>query len=276
MDDLGYRIQNVGHKNGIIRFIGFCIIFMIFCLAVYMIGYFIINLIRNSGGSDQIITIQSPVKNIKRYPEKVNKSGTSQIYDVIDNKDGDMTTIFKKPPIIKTAENNEDYTNIIADQEGLADIIDDVIIDDVKPKKPAKTAEKVVVEKKEPVAEPKYKAGNETAINNIKNLEKLGNASLVKNLKQNKDMKPSEYKIQLSASSDRAKLLNFWNETEKKYQGLFKDKTYYIENYSDNNLNLHKLQIGTFETEIDANSFCNDYIKLANKKSDDCIVVRDK
>ncbi|GMO61415.1 MAG: hypothetical protein Ta2D_07330 [Rickettsiales bacterium] len=275
MDDLGYRVQNVGHKNGIIRFIGLCIAFMIFCLIAYMLMYFIINLIRNSGDSDQIITIQSPVKNIKKFPEKVNRPDTLQVYNAIDNKEGDMKTIFVKPPIVKTTENTDDYTNIIADQDGLVDIIEGIVLEEVETKKPTKTRENVIVEKKEPTTNFNSNR-SDTTINNMKNLEKLGNASLVKNLKQNKDMKPSEYKIQLSASSDRAKLLNFWNETEKKYQSLFKDKTYYIENYSNNNINLHKLQIGTFETEIDANSFCNEYIKLANKKSDDCIVVRDR
>ena len=103
----------------------------------------------------------------------------------------------------------------------------------------------------------------------------MGNKSLIINLKEHKDKKPT-VKIQLLALKSRNSVIEYWEELNKKYKQLFNDKNYYIESVDLNNVGIiYRLQVGDFESYDLANNFCKEYIKVANKNRIDCIIIKE-
>ena len=170
--------------------------------------------------------------------------------------------------------------DIIIEQEMLANKINEINeeeIVDVLPKDEKQNikAKEIVEDNDKKVPNIKINSKDNNIKTNIMDLEKLGNKSLIINLKEHKDKKPS-VKIQLLALKSRNSVIEYWEELNKKYKQLFNDKNYYIESVDLNNVGIiYRLQVGDFESYDLANNFCKEYIKVANKNRIDCIVIKE-
>ena len=170
--------------------------------------------------------------------------------------------------------------DIIIEQEMLANKINEIneeeIVDDLpRDEKQNIKAKEIVEDNDKKVPNIKINSKDNNIKTNIMDLEKLGNKSLIINLKEHKDKKPS-VKIQLLALKSRNSVIEYWEELNKKYKQLFNDKNYYIESVDLNNVGIiYRLQVGDFESYDLANNFCKEYIKVANKNRIDCIVIKE-
>ena len=243
---------------------------------------------------DNVPLVKSQVEAIKRLPEKegglVVDNLDVSVYDVIDNnEDTDLNPVVKKTKQnINLKENIND--NILLEQDLLTQKINDISQSDEPLQKEKsieiKQSEIYNTEKIEepvkasdisqkPKANIKINNNKKKPTTNVNDLKKLGNESLIRNLKEKKDIKPGT-RVQLLALKSKDGLVEYWEKLNTKYSKLFVDKNYYIEKVNLNNTStIYRLQIGNFKDKNSANDFCKEYIKITNKNKVDCIVVKD-
>lgn len=287
MEDFGFRLQNIGKNELQLRKIIkvallFIAIILLIIASVKIIKSFYKDEITNI---NNIPLIRAQSKDIKILP--TNTGGLIvdnldiNVYNVLDNKDNKNVN-----PIVKKTQQNietpelSSNNDIITEQEMLANKINEIheeeIVDDLpKDEKQDIKANEVVEDNDKKVPNIKINSKDNNIKTNIMDLEKLGNKSLITNLKEHKDKKPS-VKIQLLALKSRNSVIEYWEELNKKYKQLFNDKNYYIESVDLNNVGtIYRLQVGDFESYDLANNFCKEYIKVANKNRIDCIVIKE-
>ena len=287
MEDFGFRLQNIGknelQRRKIIKVVLlFIAIILLIIVSVKIIKSFYKDEITNI---NNIPLIRAQSKDIKILP--TNTGGLVidnldiNVYNVLDNKDNKNIN-----PIVKKTQQNietpelSSNNDIIIEQEMLANKINEIneeeIVDDLpKDEKQNIKAKEIVEDNDKKVPNIKINSKNNNIKTNIMDLEKLGNKSLIINLKEHKDKKPS-VKIQLLALKSRNSVIEYWEELNKKYKQLFNDKNYYIESVDLNNVGIiYRLQVGDFESYDLANNFCKEYIKVANKNRIDCIVIKE-
>lgn len=287
MEDFGFRLQNIGKNELQLRKIIkvallFIAIILLIIASVKIIKSFYKDEITNI---NNIPLIRAQSKDIKILP--TNTGGLVvdnldiNVYNVLDNKDNKNVN-----PIVKKTQQNietpelSSNNDIINEQEMLANKINEIheeeIVDDLpKDEKQDIKANEVVEDNDKKVPNIKINSKDNNIKTNIMDLEKLGNKSLITNLKEHKDKKPS-VKIQLLALKSRNSVIEYWEELNKKYKQLFNDKNYYIESVDLNNVGtIYRLQVGDFESYDLANNFCKEYIKVANKNRIDCIVIKE-
>ena len=287
MEDFGFRLQNIGKNELQLRKIIkvallFITIILLIIASVKIIKSFYKDEITNI---NNIPLIRAQSKDIKILP--TNTGGLVvdnldiNVYNVLDNKDNKNVN-----PIVKKTQQNietpelSSNNDIITEQEMLANKINEIheeeIVDDLpKDEKQDIKANEVVEDNDKKVPNIKINSKDNNIKTNIMDLEKLGNKSLITNLKEHKDKKPS-VKIQLLALKSRNSVIEYWEELNKKYKQLFNDKNYYIESVDLNNVGtIYRLQVGDFESYDLANNFCKEYIKVANKNRIDCIVIKE-
>ena len=287
MEDFGFRLQNIGKNELQLRKIIkvallFIAIILLIIVSVKIIKSFYKDEITNI---NNIPLIRAQSKDIKILP--TNTGGLVvdnldiNVYNVLDNKDNKNVN-----PIVKKTQQNietpelSSNNDIIIEQEMLANKINEIneeeIVDDLpKDEKQNIKAKEIVEDNDKKVPNIKINSNDNNIKTNIMDLEKLGNKSLIINLKEHKDKKPS-VKIQLVALKSRNSVIEYWEELNKKYKQLFNDKNYYIESVDLNNVGtIYRLQVGDFESYDLANNFCKEYIKVANKNRIDCIVIKE-
>lgn len=290
MEDFGFRLQNIDKNELQLRKIIkvvllFIAIILLIIVSVKIIKSFYKDKITNI---NNIPLIRAQSKDIKILP--TNTGGLVidnldiNVYNVLDNKDNKNVN-----PIVKKTQQNIETpelsfnNDIIIEQEMLANKINEIneineeeIVDDLpKDEKQNIKAKEIVEDNDKKVPNIKINSKNNNIKTNIMDLEKLGNKSLIINLKEHKDKKPS-VKIQLLALKSRNSVIEYWEELNKKYKQLFNDKNYYIESVDLNNVGIiYRLQVGDFESYDLANNFCKEYIKVANKNRIDCIVIKE-
>lgn len=287
MEDFGFRLQNIGKNElqprKIIKVaLLFIAIILLIIVSVKIIKSFYKDEITNI---NNIPLIRAQSKDIKILP--TNTGGLVvdnldiNVYNVLDNKDNKNVN----PVVKKTQQNIEtpelsSNDDIITEQEMLANKINEIheeeIVDNSsKDEKQDIKANEVVEDNDKKVPNIKINSEDNNIKTNIMDLEKLGNKSLITNLKEHKDKKPS-VKIQLLALKSRNSVIEYWEELNKKYKQLFNDKNYYIESVDLSNVGtIYRLQVGDFESYDLANNFCKEYIKVANKNRIDCIVIKE-
>lgn len=287
MEDFGFRLQNIGKNELQLRKIIkvallFIAIILLIIASVKIIKSFYKDEITNI---NNIPLIKAQSKDIKILP--TNTGGLVvdnldiNVYNVLDNKDNKNVN----PVVKKTQQNIEtpelsSNDDIITEQEMLANKINEIheeeIVDNSsKDEKQDIKANEVVEDNDKKVPNIKINSEDNNIKTNIMDLEKLGNKSLITNLKEHKDKKPS-VKIQLLALKSRNSVIEYWEELNKKYKQLFNDKNYYIESVDLSNVGtIYRLQVGDFESYDLANNFCKEYIKVANKNRIDCIVIKE-
>lgn len=290
MEDFGFRLQNIDKNELQLRKIIkvvllFIAIILLIIVSVKIIKSFYKDKITNI---NNIPLIRAQSKDIKILP--TNTGGLVidnldiNVYNVLDNKDNKNIN-----PIVKKTQQNietpelSSNNDIIIEQEMLANKINEIneineeeIVDDLpKDEKQNIKAKEIVEDNDKKVPNIKINSNDNNIKTNIMDLEKLGNKSLIINLKEHKDKKPS-VKIQLLALKSRNSVIEYWEELNKKYKQLFNDKNYYIESVDLNNVGIiYRLQVGDFESYDLANNFCKEYIKVANKNRIDCIVIKE-
>ncbi len=287
MEDFGFRLQNIGKNELQLRKIIkvallFIAIILLIIASVKIIKSFYKDEITNI---NNIPLIRAQSKDIKILP--TNTGGLVvdnldiNVYNVLDNKDNKNVN-----PIVKKTQQNIETpelsfnNDIIIEQEMLANKINEIneeeIVDDLpKDEKQNIKAKEIVEDNDKKVPNIKINSKDNNIKTNIMDLEKLGNKSLITNLKEHKDKKPS-VKIQLLALKSRNSVIEYWEELNKKYKQLFNDKNYYIESVNLNNVGtIYRLQVGDFESYDLANNFCKEYIKVANKNRIDCIIIKE-
>ena len=287
MEDFGFRLQNIDKNELQLRKIIkvvllFIAIILLIIVSVKIIKSFYKDKITNI---NNIPLIRAQSKDIKILP--TNTGGLVvdnldiNVYNVLDNKDNKNIN-----PIVKKTQQNietpelSSNNDIIIEQEMLANKINEINeeeIVDVLPRDEKQNikAKEIVEDNDKKVPNIKINSKNNNIKTNIMDLEKLGNKSLIINLKEHKDKKPS-VKIQLLALKSRNSVIEYWEELNKKYKQLFNDKNYYIESVDLNNVGIiYRLQVGDFESYDLANNFCKEYIKVANKNRIDCIVIKE-
>ena len=287
MEDFGFRLQNIDKNELQLRKIIkvallFIAIILLIIVSVKIIKSFYKDKITNI---NNIPLIRAQSKEIKILP--TNTGGLVidnldiNVYNVLDNKDNKNVN-----PIVKKTQQNIETpelsfnNDIIIEQEMLANKINEIneeeIVDDLpKDEKQNIKAKEIVEDNDKKVPNIKINSKDNNIKTNIIDLEKLGNKSLIINLKEHKDKKPS-VKIQLLALKSRNSVIEYWEELNKKYKQLFNDKNYYIESVDLNNVGIiYRLQVGDFESYDLANNFCKEYIKVANKNRIDCIVIKE-
>lgn len=295
MEDFGFKLQDINknelQSKKIIKIVLFFVIFLLlFLISIKIIKSFYKDKIENI---NNIPLIKSKSKTIKVLPEDTGglivDNLNISVYDVIDNKDNKDVN----PVINKIKQNvevpNKISNNILNEQEMLANKINEIQNDsEILINKDEEILQnnqknKIIVEeiknnienKEENKPNIKINKENNKRKTNIEELEKLGNKSLIKNLKNNKDIKPG-IKVQLLALKSKNSVIEYWNKLSNKYEQLFKDKNYYIESVNLNDARIiYRLQIGMFKNEELANSFCEEYIKLTNKSKIDCIIIKE-
>ena len=287
MEDFGFRLQNIDKNELQLRKIIkvallFIAIILLIIVSVKIIKSFYKDKITNI---NNIPLIRAQSKDIKILP--TNTGGLVidnldiNVYNVLDNKDNKNIN-----PIVKKTQQNIETpelsfnNDIIIEQEMLANKINEINeeeIVDILPKDEKQNikAKEIVEDNDKKVPNIKINSKDNNIKTNIMDLEKLGNKSLIINLKEHKDKKPS-VKIQLLALKSRNSVIEYWEELNKKYKQLFNDKNYYIESVDLNNVGIiYRLQVGDFESYDLANNFCKEYIKVANKNRIDCIVIKE-
>lgn len=271
MEDFSFKIYEL-KENKNYRKIAKIVLIGIACLFVLLIFIKIFKVIFSNNTQetqDGIVLIKAQNNSIKRTPDE--KGGLNienldiSVYDVIDDneKDGVEPTIKKTPQDIRIKDNEIFETEKLSDQDLLTNKIDEISQND-----------KITVRNNNSNANIKINTEQEIASTNLNELKKLGNNSLIKNLKNKKYMKPG-VRVQLLALKSRQSVENYWNELTTKYRNLFSDKTYYIEKVDlKEATTIYRLQVGMFKNADTANAFCQEYIKITNKDKVDCIVVK--
>jgi hypothetical protein len=91
------------------------------------------------------------------------------------------------------------------------------------------------------------------------------------------EIKTSYIRAQISALNSKEKAIKYWNERKNKFNDLFEDKKYFIEE-ADLGVKgkFYRLQVGNFNKVEDVRNFCDKYIKLTSNNKVDCIVINVK
>ena len=295
MEDFGFKLQNIKNRYGFKKIAKVVLLLLSIIFAILILAK-IIKILSNDSydGVDNVPLVKSQVEAIKRLPEKegglVVDNLDISVYDVIDNnEDTDLNPVVKKTKQnINLKENIND--NILLEQDLLTQKINDISQSD-EPLQKEKSIEikqsEIYSTKKieepvkasdisqKPKANIKINNNKKKPTTNVNDLKKLGNESLIRNLKEKKDIKPGT-RVQLLALKSRDGLVEYWEKLNTKYSKLFVDKNYYIEKVNLNNTStIYRLQIGNFKDKNSANDFCKEYIKITNKNKVDCIVVKD-
>jgi hypothetical protein len=256
------------------------LIFLLIKVAALFVG-------DSSVSVENVPLIKAEVVEIKKMPsnslmQKRVEKEQMNVYDIVENKkDNEVIPVFKvetetKPP--ETMDIDGDEFNVFAeDQRMLTEKINEL--------SEIGALERVEVPKKQQKPEPEKNVVSSMKVNesnakknktNVNDLEKLGNGALIKNIKQHKDVKPSDIKIQLLAMKSREALVEYWKDLAKRYKSLFDNKNYYVEKVEINNVGtMYRLQVGNFGDENEALTFCKEYVRVANKGKLDCIVVKE-
>jgi hypothetical protein len=271
MEDYSFKIYKVKEggssiKRGVKIFLVVFAFFLTVSILIKIVGLFFNS--GNNSGKDGVVLIKSEEKSIKRVPEE--KGGLSiknldiGVYNVIsDQEKGDVEPSLKKVPQDVVIKNNDVLgVQDLDDQSLLADKINEISVDDemIVNESSANTNIKINMEQVQKV--------------NVNDLEKLGNNALVKNISDKKYIKPG-IKVQLLALKSKKSIEIYWEDLLSRYDVLLKDKNYYIEKIDLNKtISIYRLQVGMFASNDDANAFCKEYVKIANKNKVDCIVVK--
>ncbi len=305
MEDFGFKMQHITNTKIQPSKVVKVVLFIIAFILLILISIKIIQNLYGDINVSNVPLIKAQNKTIKELPRDsgglVVDNLNINVYDVIDNNDDKNTN-----PIVNKTKQNIDIVNnlsndILVDQEMLASKIDEIQNDNelnnvneldndtLKTEDIDNTTNTINNDninnpvKVENVNKTVEKTESNIIINskknkiktNVEDLSKLGNRALINNLKQHKDIKPG-IKVQLLALKSKNGLIEYWNDVSNKYSQLFKDKNYYIENVSLDNIgNMYRLQVGMFDNEQSANNFCKEYIKLTNKNKIDCIIIRE-
>ena len=108
---------------------------------------------------------------------------------------------------------------------------------------------------------------------NIKNID-INSRDDDNNIQEQQEYK-NYYKAQLIALTNKQQAEMFINQTKSKYSVLLKNVKIFI---STVNLEtkgfFYRVQVGFFRTKLEANNFCDAYLKNSNKNELNCIVVR--
>ncbi len=271
MEDFSFKIYEIKEDNNYRKIIKIVLIGSI-CLFLLLIFIKIFKIIFSSSDpktQDGVVLIKAEKESIKRIPNE--KGGLNienldiSVYDVIDYQEKDDTQpVIKKAQQNITIKDNEQFgREKLSDQSLLADKINEISQNDeifIRETNRGNTNIKINTER--------------VQTTNFDDLKKLGNNSLIQNIKNKKYIKPG-VKIQLLALKSRKSIENYWDELISKYENLFKGKTYYIEKVDLNETtSIYRLQVGMFASINAANSFCQEYIKITNKNKVDCIVVK--
>ncbi len=294
MEDFGFKLQNIKNRYGFKKIIKAVLILLSITFTILILVKIVKILSSDSYDSvDNVPLIKSQTKAIKRLPEKegglVVDNLDVSVYDVIDNnEDMDSNPVVKKTKQnINLKENIDD--NILLEQDLLTQKINEINQDDelsheeksieiksneiYKTKTATKAADTNRTAQK-PKANIKINSNEKKPTTNVNDLKKLGNESLIKNLKEKKDVKPG-IKVQLLALKSKDGLVEYWEDLNSKYSKLFGDKNYYIEKVNLNSAGtIYRLQVGNFIDKESAADFCKEYIKLTNKNKVDCIIVK--
>ncbi|MDD2839678.1 MAG: SPOR domain-containing protein [Rickettsiales bacterium] len=272
MEDFSFKIyeieENKNHKKIIkIVLIG---IACLFTLLIFIKIFKVIFSSNTSETQDGITLIKAQKNSVKRVPDE--KGGLNienldiGVYDVLDDneKDDVEPTIKKTSQGIAIKDGETFKTQNLNDQDLLSDKIDEINQND-----------KISIRNSTDKHNTNITINTEqTQPANFDDLKKLGNNSLIRNLKDKKYIKPG-VRVQLLALKSRKSVETYWDEITSKYSTLFNDKTYYIEKIDLNEAtSIYRLQVGMFANIDKANSFCQEYIKNTNKNKVDCIVVK--
>ena len=267
MEDFGSKFQNIENNvlfKKIIR-ISFNIFLVILSIIIL---YNIVKLFRSNENNnfEEVRLIKSEVKEIKIILQN-KKEQYSSIYDIFDKDKtlkeiNTIETIQNYDNNIDRQKNENDFKNDILDQYSLERKIDEIYDDN--------NTNSIKIDNN---TNPIKINVNKIKENKNSDLTKLGNKSLINNIKNNKHLKPG-VRIQIMASKDKKKIMNYWEKLKNSYPNLFSDKNYYIENAILNEEYLYRFQLGVFEDYDKANDFCKKYISVTNKNKYDCIVIK--
>lgn len=288
MEDFGFKLQDIKKKYGLKKIVkGFLILLsIIFAILIFIKIVKIVFRDNNNQNIENIPLIKATKENIKRVPEEqgglVVDNLDVSVYNVLDNnKQTNSNPIVKKTKQdLNLKENIDD--SILLEQDLLTQKINEINDSEENLNTEIKSTEPTQIQSKNEIIVDKNKLNTNIKINNnekksttnVNDLKKLGNESLVKNLKEKKDVKPG-LKVQLLALKSKDSLITYWEEIKNKYSTLFSDKNYYIEKVDINHSGvIYRLQVGNFNDRDSALEFCNEYIRLTNKNKTDCIVAK--
>ncbi len=289
MEDFNLKLQGIDKEKSKVKIV---LRFLLSLSLVFLLIFISIKIL-NTFYNEKIIDIKNiPLIKSEQKPIKVKPEDSGGL--LVDNLDIGVYNV-----IDEKKENNEIKINKESGQTTKEDLlsqkIDEIVSDN-------SLWDEVYIEEKQSITDvlqtknktadvdkntPPDTTAKEEVKNNIKintekkegasdksKLEILGNKALIKNLKENKDMKPG-IKIQLLASKSKKGVLDYWNNLQKKYNNLFKDLNYYVEDVKlNNNDSVYRLRVGIFKDEESADSFCKEYIKITNKNKIDCIILK--
>jgi len=81
-------------------------------------------------------------------------------------------------------------------------------------------------------------------------------------------------RVQVAALSSKNSAIDHWSRLKKNYPNLLSNLNYFV---SEVNIGpkgtLHRLQIGNFRSQVEAEDFCRKFIFQAGKSKADCIIV---
>jgi len=289
MEDFGFKLQSIKSKYGLKKILK-ALLVLLSILFIVLIFVKIVKILSNDNyeNIDNIPLIKSEIQAVKKLPEQegglVVDNLDVSVYDVIDsNNEVNNNPIIKKTKQdISLQDNLNNNTSLeqdmlaqkigaISHDNGLLendnstktmlDGVDHMLISGV----PSQTS-KVNIQ---------INNNERIPTTNVDDLQQLGNKSLVKNLKEKKDIKPG-IKVQLLALKSKDALIKYWDDLNKRHRRLFSDKNYYIEQVNLNNVGvMYRLKVGNFKDRESADKFCIEYVKLTNKSKVDCIVMKD-
>lgn len=293
MEDFGFRLQNIKNTSWFKKAIKIgLVIFAVLISTILLIKLIKITVDGGSSRVENVSLIKSQVKSIKRLPETegglVVDNLDVSVYDVINSNEKENIN----PVVKKTRQDinlKETLNDGMLEQDLLAQKMNEINESDeinVEQSKNIKT-EKMKANSQKPVKtiksnDYKQKSTANIRINNnekksstnVNDLKKLGNNSLISNLKKKKDIKPG-VRVQLLALKSKDSLIEYWEELRDKYINLFNDKNYYIEKVNlDRSGTIYRLQVGNFMDRKSAAEFCKEYTTLTNKTKLDCIIVK--
>lgn len=257
MEDFAFKLRNL--KDGINKK---CIIKIALIVAAIIFVVIILTILfssnKESKDLNNVVLIKSDKEIIKFSPD--DKGGLDidnldiKVYNLIDKNTNDITTN------INLKDNDEEF-----DSEHFSisrDLLNEKI-DEIMGGEEDESSTKININ-----------IADKTASNDVGNLEKLGNTALVKNLRNNLDVKPG-VKVQLLAMKSQESLVKYWNELNELYPSLFSDKTYYVDKSNiRGGVIIYRLQVGNFDSYESADNFCEKFVKAANKSRVDCITIK--
>ena len=224
-------------------------------------------------------------------------------YFVYHDKDSNIKVIKSPPEPIKVVEENSGieikdidktiYDNIVSKQNLARENLNNVkVIEQVKT--PLVKREKIEGIKVDNNSNPaKISTGeivvNEKQIKSTKNNNemvvyddkqsrdvgegKVNDASLTSKHSANKPSK-SMSRVQIAALSSKDSAVKYWSSLKKSQPKLFANLEYFLSETKNNKGKFYRLQIGNFRSQIEAESFCRQFIsKFGKSTKANCIIV---